>query len=210
MLRRSLLYYNYFESTIDTYNTAKFIMEGKFNEAKGLLHTKDVNREQVDLMIQLSKDVGITFVALSYPNVGQFNEFYFKEKSESISKLIHKVYDVTDKEIEYQSIQERLEMCHYIKMTSSLDEDLYDEVIDEIELLEKVDGFINTAETISNNLDMTMCQHREAMKIELNRAKRSMYADDFYKLSDERSKKFEAMCKNFEINASLLSRIYEN
>ena len=55
-------------------------MKQDFDKAKKLMNHLSVDRHRLESMLESTKDCGITFVALSYPEIANFNVFYYKEK----------------------------------------------------------------------------------------------------------------------------------
>ena len=208
-LRRHLHNHDYIESTIETYQVVQMLINQDFDKAKKLMNHLSVDKHRIENMLESSKGCGITFVALSYPEIANFNVFYYKEKNEDLSGLIKKVYEIDSNEIEYQSVAETIEMYECLKLTIQ-NEEMYDDISSEIALLCVVDDFIEVARSVNNNMQETLANHKAAMSAEKQRAKRKMTASNYSNFCYKRNNRYNRMCENFYTNINLLIDIYEN
>ncbi len=208
-LKRHLHFHDYIESTIETYQVVQMFMKQDFDKAKKLMNHLSVDRHRLDSMLESTKDCGITFVALSYPEIANFNVFYYKEKNEELSGLIKKVYEIDSNEIVYQSVTETIEMYECLKVTIQ-DDEMYDDISSEIELLYAVDEFIEVVRDVNNDMQEIMSSHKAAMNVDKQRAKRKMTSSNYYDFCNKRDSRYTRMCENFYTNTNLLIDIHEN
>ena len=208
-MKRKVIDNGFLQTTNDTYDASEHLSYDRHDKAHELIKDKRVEMDKLNMLINMSKGVGVNVLKFDFYEIVNVDAIFFKKKNESLDKLIRNYYEVDTDELQFQSIEEQIDMLNEIRFVCG-DSVHYDVLADEANFLELVLDFMSDSDRLSGKILSIVGNHRRAIDIELNRAKKSMIAEDYFVLSNKRSKQMKELLDRIELNFKLLMSVSEN
>lgn len=209
-LRRHLLDSGYMESTMETYHAANFKLRNDMTTFEVLRKTRQVNKQKMDEIIQMTQRNELTFVALSYPTLGDFTAFFYRRRDPEVDSLLEERLGFTNdpSTTVMRPIGDVTEALDDIRLSSS--PELYHRVNSMLDLMNHVREFTDNASEIVFHIQRIMRNYVNATNTALNRAMKQMIAVDYVKFEDREVRKIKDIADRIVMNIDLLMQIGEN
>ena len=197
----------YASSTMETYHLAKRMLVGDRQSIDEIHSSGKVDKVNLNKIVELQRNDDLTFVAMHYPVMSDFKAFYYKKRDRQIRNLIVEHYGSDEG---MSSIDHMVDMLDDIKAYVPASNPLYEKICDELEVLEAVQDFMDVSDDSSYRINQQINSHMNAMKAELQRAKRNMLAEDYFALERTRIKQLEDLGNRVTMITTLMLNISEN
>ena len=138
-----------------------------------------------------------------------FNIFYYKKQDKEILNIIDKHYN-SDNQAKIENLNTVLEALEVAKMSAALDEDKYDKIADEIELMQNIQDFGTESELIVKDIQFLLNKQINDINDGLKTAKQRMVANEYFKYEAKRIMDVRELTERVIRNVRFLLDVNEN
>jgi hypothetical protein len=179
-LKRKLEMFGYIPSNIHTFQYAKRVVTQYPNPIK-LNNDERIDTYSLGEMIECMQKNDLVYVAFAYPMLDDFNVFYYKKQDNEIMDIVSD-YHRGENRAKIETLNEVLDILRLAKLSyGGMNEQKYDKICDELELMEDVQFFSQESDFIIKEIQYMLNDQINEINDDLRQAKVNMVANDYFK-----------------------------
>jgi len=207
-LKRSLESFGYVPSNIQTFMYAKKQF-GQFPNPLMIPNSKDIDIFGLGGILQSMQTNDLAYVSFAYPLLDDFNIFYYKKQDAEITEIVKDSF-VRENQAKIETLDKVIERLTTAKMSVVSDEDKYDRIVDEIELMEQIQDFSTSSELIIKEIQFHLNNQINDINEEMKFAKLKMVADDYFKFETKKIDEVREITERVVRNVRFLINVSDN
>jgi len=194
----------YTKSTSHHYDLAqKFLSDGMMfvNTEKN----PNVNPHQVNEITGLIDNKKLTFVALNYPTLANFETFFYKGRSSAVQDLITNEIGEADNN---KTLKQFIQDLHYLKLTAN--GEAAEQLETDIEVLESVNHFTVACDRQTELVQDIFKDHVRNLNVNLAEARKKLNEKQYAKYRSTKSAEIHSLSHRFSHSIMSMLNFSEN